>query len=182
MAGLEDKLARTKIRAPRNGRVNGLAVTTEGGVISPGGVIAQVVPDDEKMIVEVRIQPNDIDKVRGGLEAVVKFPAFDARQTPRLHGQVTVVSPGALQDKESQGKNYFTAQVELPPEELVKLGREHHLIPGMPAEVYIETRERSMLSYVVKPITESSPASAATGETPQSEPFDVRHGVVEHSD
>ena len=154
LAGLEDKLARTEIRAPRPGRINALAVSTEGGVIAPGSAIAQVVPDDEKLIIEVRIQPTDIDKVRGGLNAVIKFPAFNAKTTPRLDGLVTVVSPATLKDQDQQNKPYYLVQVELPAEELAKLGRDHKLVPGMPAEVYIETQSRSILSYVVKPVAD----------------------------
>ena len=154
LAGLEDKLARTEIRAPRPGRINALAVSTEGGVIAPGSAIAQVVPDDEKLIIEARIQPTDIDKVRGGLNAVIKFPAFNAKTTPRLDGLVTVVSPATLKDQDQQNKPYYLVQVELPAEELAKLGRDHKLVPGMPAEVYIETQSRSILSYVVKPVAD----------------------------
>ncbi len=156
-AGLEDKLARTEIRSPRKGRVNNLAATTEGGVITPAMQIAQIIPDGEKMIVEVRIQPQDIDKVRGGLPAAVKFPALNAKKTPRLEGQVTVVSPAQITDNspQSQGKPYFTAQIELPPSEIARLGKEHTLVPGMPAEVYIETTPRTILSYLVKPLLDS---------------------------
>ena len=154
LAGLEDKLARTEIRAPRPGRINALAVSSEGGVIAPGSAIAQVVPDDEKLIIEARIQPTDIDKVRGGLNAVIKFPAFNAKTTPRLDGLVTVVSPATLKDQDQQNKPYYLVQVELPAEELAKLGRDHKLVPGMPAEVYIETQSRSILSYVVKPVAD----------------------------
>ena len=154
LAGLEDKLARTEIRSPRAGRINALAISTEGGVIAPGSAIAQVVPDDEKLIIEARIQPSEIDKVRGGLSAVVKFPAFNAKSTPRLEGLVTTVSPSTLKDQDQQNKPYYQVQVELPAEELAKLGRDHKLVPGMPAEVYIETQSRSILSYVVKPVAD----------------------------
>jgi HlyD family secretion protein len=155
--GLEDKLARAEIRSPRKGRVNNLAATTEGGVITPAMQIAQIIPDGEKMIVEVRIQPQDIDKVRGGQAAAVKFPALNAKKTPRLDGQVTVVSPAQISDNsaQSQGKPYFTAQIELPPAEMARLGKEHTLIPGMPAEVYIETTPRTIMSYLVKPLFDS---------------------------
>ena len=154
LAAIEDKMARAEIRAPRNGRVNGLAVTTEGGVIQAGSPILQVVPDDEKLIIEAKIQPQDVDKVRGGQAAVVKFPAFNAKTTPRLEGLVTTVSPSTLKDQDQQNKPYYQVQIELTPEELAKLSREHKLIPGMPAEVYIETNSRSILSYIVKPIAD----------------------------
>ncbi len=154
LTAIEDKLARAEIRAPRNGRVNGLAVSTEGGVIQAGSPILQVVPDDEKLIIEAKIQPQDVDKVRGGQAAVVKFPAFNAKTTPRLEGLVTTVSPATLKDQDQQNKPYYQVQIELTPEELAKLSREHKLIPGMPAEVYIETNSRSILSYIVKPIAD----------------------------
>ena len=154
LTAIEDKLIRADIRAPRNGRINGLAVTTEGGVIQAGSPILQVVPDDEKLIIEAKLQPQDIDKVRGGQSAAVKFPAFNAKTTPRLEGIVTTVSPATLKDQDQQNKPYYQVQIELSADELAKLGREHKLIPGMPAEVYIETTSRSILSYIVKPIAD----------------------------
>ncbi len=156
-AALEDKLARTEIRSPRKGRINAFAPTTEGGVITPASAIAQVIPDNDKLIIEVRIQPQDIDKVRGGLPASVKFPAFNAKKTPRLEGIVTTVSPAQINDPNpaAQARSYFTAQIELPPDEMRRLSKEHTLVPGMPAEVYIETTPRSILSYLVKPLLDS---------------------------
>ncbi len=154
LAAIEDKLMRADIRAPRNGRINGLAVSTEGGVIQAGSPILQVVPDDEKLIIEAKIQPQDVDKVRGGQSAAVKFPAFNAKTTPRLEGIVTTVSPATLKDQDQQNKPYYQVQIELSVDELAKLGREHKLIPGMPAEIYIETTSRSILSYIVKPIAD----------------------------
>jgi HlyD family secretion protein len=152
LLAIEDKLTRAEIRAPRHGRINGLTVSTEGGVIQAGSPILQVVPDDEKLIIEAKIQPQDVDKVRGGQAAAIKFPAFNAKTTPRLEGIVTTVSPATLKDQDQQNKPYYQVQIELGPDELAKLGREHKLIPGMPAEIYIETTSRTMLSYIVKPI------------------------------
>jgi HlyD family secretion protein len=160
MRAISDKIARSEIRAPRAGRVHALVPTTEGGVITPASVIGQVIPEDEKLIIEVRIPPQDIDKVRGGLGASVKFPAFNAKATPRLEGIVTTVSPAQLTDQNAppQTRSYFLAQIELPPSELDRLGREHKLVPGMPAEVYIETTPRSIMSYLVKPLFDSMSA------------------------
>ncbi len=152
---LQDKLARAEIRAPRTGRMHALAVTTEGGVITPASAIGQVIPDGEKLIVEVKLQPQDIDKVRGGLTASVRFPAFNAKTTPKVEGLVTVVSPAQINDPQGQGKSYFTAQIELPSSELAKLPKEHQLIPGMPAEVFIETSSRSIMSYIIKPLIDT---------------------------
>ncbi|MFM2421809.1 MAG: hypothetical protein RL291_339, partial [Pseudomonadota bacterium] len=154
LKALDDKLARTQIRAPRKGRVHNLLATTEGGVIAPGSQIAQVIPDGEKLVVEVRINPQDIDKVRGGLAAGVRFPAFNAKTTPRLEGHVTTVSPAQITDREQPQRPYFLAQIELDTGELQKLGK-HTLVPGMPAEVFIETQSRSIMSYIIKPLVDS---------------------------
>jgi HlyD family secretion protein len=153
--GLEDRLARTVVRAPRAGRIHALSATTEGGVITPASAIAQVIPDGEKFVIEVRINPQDIDKVRGGLTAFAKFPALNAKRTPRLEGIVTTVSPAQVADTQPGSKPYFTAQVELHEAELARMSREHPLVPGMPAEVYIETASRSILSYIIKPLVDA---------------------------
>ncbi len=149
---LEDKLRRAIVRAPRGGRVHALAAHTEGGVIAPGGAIMQVVPEGERLIVDAQVQPQDIDKVRKGGHAQIRFPAFNARSTPNLAATVVSVSPAQLTDQ--QGRSYFTAQVALAEGELAKIAAGHALVPGMPAEVYIETGARSILSYFLRPLTD----------------------------
>lgn len=149
----EDKLRRIDVRAPRPGRVHGMTIFTEGGVVPPGGVLMQIIPENEKLIVEAQLSPQDMDKVRKDSTAFIRFPAFNARVTPKLDGRVSFVSPAQIVDQ--QGRSYFTAQVEVSATELGKLGAGHELVPGMPAEVYIETGARSMWSYLVKPLTDS---------------------------
>jgi HlyD family secretion protein len=149
----KDKVERTEIRAPRSGRVHALAVHTEGGVIAPGMTLMQIIPEGEQLVVDAQLPPAEIDKVRQGLNAGVRFPAFSARVTPRIEGKVAKVSPAQITD--SQGRSYFTAQIEVPQSELKKLGRGHQLVPGMPAEVFIETSSRSILSYFLKPLTDA---------------------------
>lgn len=147
---LADKLARTEVRSPRPGRVHALAAHTEGGVIQPASTILQIIPDGEKLIVETQVQPQDIDKIRKGQTASIRFTAFSSRTTPRLDGTVANISAAQLTDQ--QNRAYFTAQIEVSVDELKKLGTQHELRPGMPAEVYIETQSRSILSYFVKPL------------------------------
>ena len=147
---LVDKLERTEIRSPRGGRVHALAAHTEGGVVQPGSTILQIIPDGEKLVVEAQVQPQDIDKIRIGQPAAIRFSAFSAKTTPRLDGKVSNISAAQLTD--NQYRSYFTAQIEVSAEELKKLGAAHQLKPGMPAEVYIETTSRSILSYFVKPL------------------------------
>lgn len=148
-----DKLARTEIRAPRAGLVHALAVHTEGGVITPASPILQIVPEDEKLVVEATVAPQDIDKVRTGQSAGVRFPAFNAHTTPRLAGTVTRISPAQITDKD--GRSHYTASVEISTAELAKIGTGHELRPGMPAEVQIETVSRSILSYFLKPFSDA---------------------------
>lgn len=154
---IEDKLKRIEIRAPRTGFVHALAAHTEGGVIAAGSPIMQIVPEGEKLLVDAQLTPQDIDKVRRGQAAYIRFPAFNAKSTPRL--EATVLNVSAAQITETQGptagKSYFSAQIALNAGELAKLPKGHALVPGMPAEVYIETETRSILSYLVKPLVDS---------------------------
>jgi HlyD family secretion protein len=149
---LEDKLRRTLVRAPRAGRVHALAAHTEGGVVAPGSAIMQIIPEGERLIVDAQVPPQDIDKVRTAGPAQVRFPAFSSRTTPNLTASVLSVSPAQLTDQ--QGRSYFLAQVMLAEGEIERLPVNHALVPGMPAEVYIETGARPILSYFVKPLTD----------------------------
>ncbi|MEZ5853449.1 MAG: HlyD family type I secretion periplasmic adaptor subunit [Hyphomicrobiaceae bacterium] len=149
---LADKLKRTEIRAPRAGRINALAVHTIGGVVAPGATVMQVVPEGERLIIDAQLQPVDIDKVRLGQAAHVRFPAFNARSTPRLVASVLSISPAQITD--NQGRSHFQVQVALADGELARLGPGHQLVPGMPADVFIETDSRTILSYFVKPLTD----------------------------
>ncbi len=148
-----DTLDRIQIRAPQSGIVHALVANTEGGVITPASTIAQIIPEGDKLQVEARIEPRDIDKVRPGLPAVINFPAFNARTTPRLDGSVIKVSAAELMSE--NGTPYFTAQIEISANELAKIGKGHRLLPGMPAEVFIETSSRSILSYFLRPLTDA---------------------------
>ncbi|MCB1549409.1 MAG: HlyD family type I secretion periplasmic adaptor subunit [Hyphomicrobiaceae bacterium] len=151
-AALEDKLRRIEIRAPQAGRVHNMTVNGEGAVIPPAGTVLQIVPDGDRLVVEARLAPGDIDKVRAGQRTVVRFSQLDARWTPRLEGTVLKVSPAQLAD--ANGKPYFSAQVAISQRELTRLGKGYALLPGMPADVLITTGERSILSYLVKPLAD----------------------------
>lgn len=149
---LADKLKRTEIRSPRAGRINALAVHTVGGVVAPGGTVMQVVPEGERLVIDAQLSPVEIDKVRKGQPAYVRFPAFNAKTTPRLAASVLSISPAQVTD--TQGRSYFMVQVALAEGELARIGAGHQLVPGMPAEVFIETDSRTILSYFVKPLSD----------------------------
>ncbi len=148
-----DTAARIEIRAPHAGRVHALAVHTIGGVVTPASQIALIVPVDEPLVIEARLSPTDIDRVRPGQSADVMFPSFNARTTPKLAGHVRRVSPA--EETDEQGRTYFTAQIGIAGEELARIDAAHPLVPGMPAEVFIETNARSILSYLLRPLTDT---------------------------
>ena len=150
---LRQKLNRTIVRSPYSGRVHALQIHTQGGVIKPASSIMHIIPDGERLVIEARVPPQQIDRVRQGSSAGIRFPAFNTRSTPRLQGKVVTVSPAEINDQ--QGETYFTALVEIPAAEFDKIPNEHRLIPGMPAEIYIETAPRSILSYFLKPLVDA---------------------------
>lgn len=147
-----DIIDRIIIRAPLSGVVQGLAVHTVGGVIKPGETVMGIVPIDE-LVVEAKVSPKDIDVVHDGLEARVSLSAYSRRKVPPLDGVVIYVSPDRFEDPKN-GAAYFVARVRLNQKEL----SERHsveMVPGMPADVLIVTGERTVLSYLFLPITES---------------------------
>ncbi len=145
-----DVFARMELRAPVEGVVVAMAVHTPGAVIRPGAVLMDIVPARAGLIVEARVQPDDIDVVSQGQEAQVHITAFSNRDLPPLSGAVAVISADSLVD-ERTGSAYYAAQVRLPPSELDKL-EGLQLLPGMPAEVMINTGSRSFLDYLLQPI------------------------------
>jgi HlyD family secretion protein len=147
-----DLLDRIEIRAPTSGVIHQLSTHTIGGVIRPGEAIMEIVPDTDDLLVEARLQPQDIDHVRPGQKAFVRFSAFNQRVTPQLTGTVSLVSADTSRDQQTN-THYFTVRVVLPDDERRRLGG-LQLVPGMPAEVFMQTGSRSMMNYLLKPITE----------------------------
>jgi HlyD family secretion protein len=145
-----DVLERIEMRAPTSGVIHQLNAHTIGGVIRAGDAVMEVVPDSDDLQIEARLQPNDIDQVRKGQQAFVRFSAFNQRVTPQLIGQVSYVSPDTTKDQQS-GTSYFTVRIMLPEEERRRLAG-LQLSSGMPAEVFMQTGSRTMLSYLFKPI------------------------------
>lgn len=151
----EDQLKRVDIRAPQNGTVHQLSVHTVGGVISPSEPIMLVVPNADSLVIDAKIQPQDIDQVRVGQEAHVRFSAFNQRTTPDVTAKVTRVSADLMMEQAPGGASYpyYSIRLELTDEARAKLGH-LKLVPGMPAEVHMTTGERTALSYFTKPLTD----------------------------
>jgi HlyD family secretion protein len=147
-----DLLDRIEIHAPVAGIVHQLAAHTIGGVIRAGDTIMEIVPDTEDLEIEARLQPKDIDQVRTGQSAFVRFSAFNQRVTPQLIGSVSYVSADTSRDQQTNAP-YFTVRVILSEQERRRLAGQQ-LVPGMPAEVFMQTRSRTMMSYLFKPIAD----------------------------
>ncbi|MBU6462104.1 MAG: HlyD family type I secretion periplasmic adaptor subunit [Bradyrhizobium sp.] len=146
----EDQLRRVDIRAPQDGIVEQSTVHTVGGVIQAGDAIMMIVPQADDLQVEAKVNPQDIDKLQIGERTLLRLSAFNQRTTPELIGEVIRVSPDVNTDQRS-GQSYYTIRVSLPPDEVAKLG-EVKLIPGMPVEAFVQTGDRTMMSYLVKPL------------------------------
>lgn len=144
-----DVLARTEIVAPDAGTVIGLQVHTAGGVVAAGAPILQIVPNDDRLVVEAQVQLQDINRIWPGMPAEVRFTAFNSRATPVFAARVSRVSPDRFVDTARQ-RAYFVAQVEIDR----NLAATIELRPGMPAEVYFVEGKRTLLDYLVKPVRE----------------------------
>jgi HlyD family type I secretion membrane fusion protein len=127
---------------------------TVGGIVAPGERLMSVVPADAPLIVTARVRPQDIDSVHDGMQARVRLSAFNARTAPPVDAEVLTVSADQLID-EKTGVGYFRADLRIPPAELAKLPKGSKLTPGMPAEAMIVTGRRSILSYIVSPLTDT---------------------------
>ncbi len=146
----EDQLKRIEIRSPQDGVVHQLAVHTVGGVINQSEVVMLIVPEADKLVIEARIAPQDIDHVRAGQVAFIRFTAFNQRTTPEFNATVKVVAADLTRESQ-QNTSYYLARLVLPDSELLRMGK-LQLVPGMPADVQIKTTERTALSYLIKPL------------------------------
>jgi HlyD family secretion protein len=146
----EDQLKRIEIRSPQDGMVFQSNVHTVGGVITAGDAMMMIVPDADNLIVEAKVNPQDIDQVRTGQAALLRLSAFNQRTTPEIYGTVTRISADASTDQRS-GQTYYTIRISMSGDEVAKLG-DVRMVPGMPVEAFVQTGDRTMISYLVKPL------------------------------
>lgn len=145
-----DRLARMDVRAPVDGLVYDLQIHTLGGIIAPGATVMSIVPNSNELKIEVRIPPVDVDRVAIGQPARLRFTAFNQRTTPELDGEVELVAAATITDR-ATGQPYYLASIVLND---VKKLKDNKLMPGMPVEVFVQTDERTALSYITKPFTD----------------------------
>jgi HlyD family secretion protein len=146
----EDQLKRIEIRAPQDGIVFQSTANTVGGVISAGDPIMLIVPETDQLMVEVKIDPRDIEQIQLSQPVVLRFSAFNMRTTPEINGTVIRIAADTSTDQRT-GQNYYLVRIAMSDEEVKRLG-DLKLTPGMPLEAFIQTGERTMLSYLIKPL------------------------------
>ncbi|WP_150291403.1 HlyD family type I secretion periplasmic adaptor subunit [Sphingobium estronivorans] len=153
-----DQLARLQIRAPATGTIVGLNVFTVGGVIAAGQKLMDIVPDHAGLVIESRISPDDIDDLKVGQKAQIRFNSLHERDLPIMDGQITRLSADSFQD-EKTGQSYYTADVTVPSKEMeairAKRGQNFNLKAGMPVQVLVPLRARTALQYALEPLTQS---------------------------
>ena len=154
---LRDTLARTVIRAPQSGRVLEMSVHTIGAVVSEGQKLMDIVPEGERLIIEAKVSPIDIDRVVIGQQADIRFSAFKMRETPRVGGRLITLSADSIVDEADPAQTpYYLAIIELTDAGVQHLAEnELTLIAGMPAEVFIKTGERTLLQYLADPLVDT---------------------------
>jgi HlyD family type I secretion membrane fusion protein len=150
MRAVQDQHARLDVRAPVSGVVVNMAAHTVGGVIAAGSRIMDIVPGNDRLLIEAQVQPSDIDGVRPGLQADIRFPAFERLNMPHITGRVTVVSADRIVNDRT-GSGHFLVRAQVDDDQIAKVG-EMTLVPGMPAQVIINKGEGTFLGYLMAPL------------------------------
>jgi len=152
LAATQDEIDNSVIRSPVEGMVMGMNVHTIGGVVNPSEKLMDIVPEDALLIIDTTIPTHVIDKVREGLMVEVRFTALNQKTTPTVEGEVVFVSADSLVDQRT-GAAFYTARVKVPEEAMKKVGK-HRIQPGMPVDITIITGERTMMEYLMKPLSD----------------------------
>lgn len=145
---------RVVITAPVSGIIHNLSITTTGGVVQQAAELMQIIPDGADLVIITQVQPADVDQVYVGQAATIRLSAFNARTTPEVNGFVARISPDKLTDP-TTGFPYYEVEVDIPVDEMARLPDNLTLLPGMPAEAFMQTESRSVLEYLLKPATDA---------------------------
>jgi HlyD family secretion protein len=147
----EDRLTKLEIRAPQSGTVHESIVRTIGGVVGAGETLMQIVPPNDRLVLDARVSPLDVDKLSPGQPATIRLVGLDIRSTPELAASVETISPDLTRDP-TTGVAYYAVRLTLPASEIARLPAGQHLIAGMPAEAFLRTADRTVLSYLIGPL------------------------------
>jgi len=158
LTAVRERLARSIVRAPASGKVVGLSVFTVGGVVAPGQTLMQVIPQDRELVIKAKIAPDDVDDLTSGMETKVRFPTIRDSNAPTVTGTLVAFSADSLTD-ERTGAVFFQGEVRVPQSELRKVAdvtaAASPIKPGLPAEVLIPIAKRTVLQYLLEPLTRS---------------------------
>jgi HlyD family secretion protein len=160
-ASASDAQRRTVLRAPSDGVVDALPYRTPGSALPAGQPLVRIVPDRDRAVVEVSVAPGDVDQVAVGQKASLRFSAFNTQTTPQIDGTVERLSADRIVD-ERTGVPRYVARIRMEKDQLARLGSA--IRPGMPVEAFISTRDRSLLSYLTKPLTDQIARSFTEGD------------------
>ena len=149
--GVVQRQKRVDVKAPVSGKIVNLNIYTQGGVIRPGEDILDIVPADEALVVAARVSPTDIEKLRIGQETRVRLTAFDQTNVPEAQGIILDLSADSIRDERS-GAEYFVAKVQLDEEQSSDV-EDLKFVPGMPADIFVNTGERTAISYLLQPLS-----------------------------
>ncbi len=149
----EDRLRRMVLISPQDGVVHESIITTVGGVVGAGETLMMIVPTQDNLVIDLRLNPLDVDKVSVGQKVIIRIPGLNPRTTPDLPARVIQMAPDLTRDPQT-GISFFQARVELDESALDLLPADETLLPGMPAEAYIQTGQRTVLTYLLEPLEE----------------------------
>ena len=155
LSAAKDTLKRSEVISPVSGKVMNIKYHTIGAVVPPAGEIMNVVPQNEELIIEAKVKPQDIDNVTAGLKAKIALTAYKGKKVPKLNGKVLNVSADIVINEQTR-ESYFLARVKISEKDIKKLRDKIELYPGMPAQVFIITGSRSLLSYLFTPIKDAA--------------------------
>ena len=155
LAASKDVLKRSAIKSPVSGKVMNIKYHTIGAVVPPGGEVMNIVPQHEELIIEAKIKPQDIDNVAVGMKSKIQLTAYKGKKVPKIDGEVINVSPDIITNEQTR-ESYFLARVSISKKDIDKLKSKVELYPGMPAQVFIITGSRSLVSYMFTPISDST--------------------------
>lgn len=158
LSALRQQLDRATVRAPASGKVVALKVFTVGGVVGPGDVLMEIVPQDRALVIQANVSPNDADDLRVGQQTQIRFPSLHERDLPILMGRLTELSADSFVDEKS-GQRYFRAEISVPPSELERIrkvrGARSGLQAGLQAEVLVPLYKRTALDYMIEPLSQT---------------------------
>jgi len=155
LSASKDILKRSAITSPVAGKIMNIKYHTIGAVVPPGGEVMSIVPQHEELIIEAKIKPQDIDNVAIGMKSKIQLTAYQGKKVPKLNGEVINVSPDILTNEQTR-ESYFLARISISKKDIEKLKDKIELYPGMPAQVFIITGSRSLISYMFTPISDSA--------------------------